>query len=514
MMRRSLFAYVFALALLILPTSVHIHAQQSTRWKAEIPRTWDEAALADWATPIAGLNIRPTHMSARDFYALPIENSRTYPVYLPDREPAGYWEMLQHVGPRPLIEPDKLMTESDWIEAGRRVFDELDHFPLRTRDPKFISAARSRDTFDPARATVLVDGTVLGMRWVPTEAGVALSFSNCTNCHTAYLKDGTRIAGAPTFAGRRTAVAPLLFAVHDANGLVPAAVPIRMGDEPFGMRLYRAYGVPWAKDDVHERMKTMTPGDFVPWSVASDRGGAVPRWNGSLFYPTKVPDLIGVKERRYLDATATHLHRGIGDLMRYAALVSSAEATEFGPYHVLPADARRVRARLPDEALYAMALYVYSLQPPRNPNPRDEMAQDGERIFRREGCPMCHTPPLYTSNKVTLAQGFSPAGAPGTLDILPLSVGTDPGLALHTRKGTGYYKIPSLRGVWYRGHYLHDGSVASLEEMFDPGRLKEQHVPGGWSPPGVKARSIPGHEFGLMASPADRARLIAFLRTL
>jgi cytochrome c peroxidase len=46
-----------------------------------------------------------------------------------------------------------------------------------------------------------------------------------------------------------------------------------------------------------------------------------------------------------------------------------------------------------------------------------------------------------------------------------LRVGTDPGLALLTRKGTGYYKIPSLKGVWYRGHYLHDGSVASLEEM-------------------------------------------------
>ena len=454
-------------------------------------------------------------MPASEFYALPIENLRTYPVYLPDREPPGYWEMLQHVGPRPLIEPGKLATESDWIEAGRRVFEELDHFPLRTLDPKFISAARSRDTFDPARTTVLADGVVMGMRWTPTQAGVALSFTNCANCHVAYLKDGTRVAGAPTFAGRHTAVSPLLFPVHDANRLVPAAVPIHMGEEPFGMRLYRAYGVPWAKDDVHERTKTMTPGDYLLWSIAGDRGGAVPRWNGSLFYPTKIPDLIGVKERKYLDATATHRHRGIGDLMRYAALVSSAETTDFGPYHVLPTDARRVQARLPDEALYAMALYIDSLQPPQNPNPRDQRALEGEKIFRREGCPMCHTPPLYTSNKITLAQGFSPApDAARTLDVIPLSVGTDPGLALHTRKGTGYYKVPSLKGVWYRGHYLHDGSVASLEEMFDPGRLKADHVPGGWSPPGVKARAIPGHAFGLTASPADRESLIAFLRTL
>jgi len=108
-----------------------------------VPVTWDEAALANWATPVAGLNQRPTHMSAKDYYAWPIDNLRTYPVYYPGREPAGYWEMLERVGPKPLIEPERLKTEADWIEAGRRVFDELDHIPLRTFDPKFITAART-----------------------------------------------------------------------------------------------------------------------------------------------------------------------------------------------------------------------------------------------------------------------------------------------------------------------------------------------------------------------------------
>jgi cytochrome c peroxidase len=100
------------------------------------------------------------------------------------------------------------------------------------------------------------------------------------------------------------------------------------------------------------------------------------------------------------------------------------------------------------------------------------------------------------------------------LDILPISVGADPGLALKTRKGTGYYKVPSLKGVWYRGHYLHDGSMTSLEEMFDPDRLKETHKPGGWRPPGAETRAIKGHEFGLRLSAEERAELIAFLRTL
>jgi hypothetical protein len=73
--------------------------------------------------------------------------------------------------------------------------------------------------------------------------------------------------------------------------------------------------------------------------------------------------------------------------------------------------------------------------------------------------------------------------------------------------------VPSLKGVWYRGHYLHDGAAASLEEMFDPDRLNDTHVPG-WSLPGTTTRAIKGHEFGLHLSPSEREQLIAFLRTL
>ena len=67
----------------------------------EIPKVWDETALAEWATPIAGLNVRPTNMSAKDYYSMAVENLRTYPVYFPGREPGGYWNMLQRVGPKP-----------------------------------------------------------------------------------------------------------------------------------------------------------------------------------------------------------------------------------------------------------------------------------------------------------------------------------------------------------------------------------------------------------------------------
>jgi hypothetical protein len=69
-------------------------------------------------------------------------------------------------------------------------------------------------------------------------------------------------------------------------------------------------------------------------------------------------------------------------LMRYAALVSLAESVDFGPRHVLSPGSTRVQARLSDEALYALARYIYSLEPPPNPNPRDDKAVAGERIFQ------------------------------------------------------------------------------------------------------------------------------------
>ena len=115
---RSRMAKLFPLALLALAGGGAFLGkggpQEADRnVSAQIPKTWDEAALTEWATPVAGLNMRPTHISAKEYYAQTVENLRTYPVYINGKEPEGYWEMLNRVGPQPLIEPEKLKTETD-----------------------------------------------------------------------------------------------------------------------------------------------------------------------------------------------------------------------------------------------------------------------------------------------------------------------------------------------------------------------------------------------------------------
>jgi hypothetical protein len=134
----------------------------------DIPKVWDEAALADWVTPVAGLNVRPSHISTKDYYSAAVYNLRSYPAYFPGREPASYWEMLQQVGPKPLIEPEKLKTEAEWLAAGQRVFDEADTPQLRNFDPQYIAQVRSREYLEAQGAVPFADGTMDIMRWVPT----------------------------------------------------------------------------------------------------------------------------------------------------------------------------------------------------------------------------------------------------------------------------------------------------------------------------------------------------------
>lgn len=470
----------------------------------EPPRVWDDRALADWASPVAGLNMRPGRFSESEYYAAPVtESVRTYPVYLPGREPAGYWAMLQQKGPEPLIVPGG-RSKADWTRAGQTVFRELDAPLLRTYDPELIATARSAERLRQAGARVQPDGTIAGLRWAPTSKGLALSIAECSGCHARVMPDGTWLDGAPAnYTGNA------LF-----GQIFTRALTMLFSGESSAQTNWRMYAVPWVAGDIHEALRTMPAVELSALRRAVITGTTA-RVNGSPYFPTKIPDLIGIGERRYLDHTATHQLRDSGDLMRYAALVACCDPLDFGPHRMLSGSQRQIHGRYPDELLFALAQYLYSLTAPVSPHRDAPGVAEGRRIFARERCAACHPPPSYTNNKLTPAAGFTlPAGHPFAADILPVSVGTDAGLALRTRKGTGYYKVPSLKGLWYRGLYGHDGAVSSLEDWFDAARLREDYVPSGFRGHQGNSRAVPGHEFGLQLPAKDRAALIAFLKSL
>ena len=491
------------LALMTLVGLVGVAAQSNGPVR-QAPRFWNDRELAEWATPIAALGVRPAHFSEREYYAAPVgEWLRSYPVYFPGREPAGYWEMLRARKPEPLIARGA-RTDAGWIDGGKRVFEEMDVPAFRSTDPEIIAMVRSGEELARRGGQAQKDGSVLGLRWVPTSKGLALGVPDCSGCHTRVLPDGSLLNGAPFNVPLNGVTGELI--TRGTSSLFP-------GDS-LAIANWRAFTVPWIRNDVHDSIRSMTEAEAGAL-FGSIPPGAFPRFNGSPFYVTKVPDLIGVRDREYIDHTGTHRLRSLEDVMRYAALVSCCDSAEFGPHRVLTDAQRKIVYRMSDEQLFALAKYLLSLEPPPNPHASDPRAAAGRAVFERERCGSCHAPPLYTNNKLTLAQGYQPPpDHPNRADIMSVSVGTDPNLALKTRKGTGFYRVPSLKGVWYRGLFNHDGSVMTLEEWFDPARLRQDFVPSGFVGYNVTRRAVPGHEFGLRLPAADKAALIAFLKTL
>jgi len=508
MYQRSRIVSAVALTLCVLSAMGQRRAKQ---WIPDIPKMWVDQEMSELEVPLSNRTSSPKQIPAEYYYRIPIRPIyKTYPVYGPGREPAGYLESLRQLDPVIAFDPTELKAREDWLKAGELVFEA----PITTG--KLGATTSSSDLYlrDPqwyerTKAPLTRDGILPFYRYVITEKGkVEIGILSCAMCHTRVMPDGTVIKGA-------------------------------QGNFPFDRALALDYrSNPDKLDDaraLERSLFTVPGGDIRPENQFSKlsieelaRGheaippGVLARHRSSVWYPVQVPDLIGVKDRRYLDRTGLQQHRSIVDLMRYAALNQGgddlAQFDDFSPMALFFEGKRpdpNTQTRYGDEQLYALALYVYSLQPPANPNRLDALAAKGQKIFAREGCSGCHTPPLYTNNKLTLAEGFKiPMKDRQRYNILPISVGTDPNLTMKTRRGTGYYKVPSLRGVWYRGPFEHNGSVATLEDWFDPRRLGKDYEPTGFKGYGVTRRAINGHEFGLSLSEKDRRALIAFLRTL
>ncbi len=469
-----------------------------------IPKTWDDQAMASLEIPPADQAVTRVHVSSDYYYRIPIRPIyKSYPVYEPGKEPPGYEEWLKRQEPETVFDASKLKTEADWIKAGEMVFEA----PI-----SYEVLVRAVDVKDPqwrreVGALAAKDGALPYFRYVVREKGkLELGAISCATCHTRVMPDGTVIKGAQgNFPLERAGV----YIAH--RSFTPER--LRNFERSF-------FGAPWVKPDPMAGLDRISLDQMAEWHAAIPPG-VIARHGSSPFYPTQVPDLIGVKDWKYLDHTGLQLHRSIADMMRYSALNQGADfLASFGGFIPGARDFSSLpdpstQHRYSDEQLYALALYLYSLKPPVNPNKFDDAAARGRQVFKHEGCAVCHTPPLYTNNKLLPVDGFEvPIDHLKKYDIFPVPVGTDPSLTLKTRRGTGYYKTPSLKGVWYRSPLEHNGSIANLEDWFDPRRLKDDYVPTGFRGSGVKTRAVRGHAFGLKLSARDRSDLIAFLKTL
>ncbi len=195
--------------------------------------------------------------------------------------------------------------------------------------------------------------------------------------------------------------------------------------------------------------------------------------------PVTIPDLWGLRAQSWLTQAGTIRHESPIAL----AIRQDTQLT----------DSNHGLVRPPRELAWALAMYIYSLSPPPkapSSSPPSQLAR-GEAVFA-EACGSCHANEAYGGRVIKVA-----------------AIGTDPELAVGRGRGTGGYRVPPLLAVGDGAPYLHDGSVASLEELLSPERLEADYVGGllGEGP-------IMGHRPGTKLASADRQALLAFLRTL
>src|SRR5512138_2911813 len=97
-------------------SSVLVAQQQPAR--PQIPTTWDESALASLEVPGVAPGFSPHAVSAKYYYSVPVRPVfKTYPVYAPGKEPAGYFEWLRSREPQIVFNLEGLHSDLDWIKA-------------------------------------------------------------------------------------------------------------------------------------------------------------------------------------------------------------------------------------------------------------------------------------------------------------------------------------------------------------------------------------------------------------
>lgn len=79
--------------------------------------------------PLARADASPVQMTSEYYYAIGIRPVyKSYPIYAPGREPAGYLDWLKQQEPEIVFDLSKLKTEEDWIKAGELVFEAPSNF--------------------------------------------------------------------------------------------------------------------------------------------------------------------------------------------------------------------------------------------------------------------------------------------------------------------------------------------------------------------------------------------------
>lgn len=344
-------------------------------FRPEVPKVWDEKEIERFELPLVQRDRSPRHMSPEQYYALKVRPIyKTYPVYAPGREPKDYMDWLKQQEPEIIFDPAKLKTKEDCIRAGKIVFESE---PLVLP----MSADGSRITTDlpPDQNGILPAFLPFNSYIIRKKGVIEVGINSCAGCHTRVMPDGSWLSGAQGIVD--LPISP------DTLQRVRNATPEqlqRRRDNAWVM-----FGAPWITP--RQAFDAELTREELIRRLAARRPGTFGRQGTSSSHPPHVPSLIGIQDIRYLDATGLVRHRSIGDLARYAVvnqgLDTLAHYGDFQPSAGTTPFSSEPGTRYSDEQLYALGLYLYSLQPPPNPNPMTSRRSAASGSFNNRAVP-------------------------------------------------------------------------------------------------------------------------------
>jgi len=257
----------------------------------------------------------------------------------------------------------------------------------------------------------------------------------------ALAPDGSRLFVNNTLDGTLTVVDTATLAVTDT---VPITMISLDPDILQGKKLFNSAAA-----------SALTTDQWISCAVCHFDGGMDGRtWQGFPDGPRNTPALFGVGESLPIHWSGDldelqDVELTIRDIQFGTGLVTGPAHDSLGAPHAgISVD------------LDALAAYMNSLAVTSSPYIINAaQVKAGRETFNSLGCQSCHMPPNFTDSELH-------------------NVGTgDPAKEKNSHGRGANFDTPSLLGVWQTAPYFHDGSAATLEEVFQTGPV--HNISGG-----------------------------------
>ncbi len=309
------------------------------------------------------------------------------------------------------------------------------------------------------------EGYPLGMALSDDEQSVVFT---CASCHFSQLPDGRYAVGAPNHRYEYGVhnLAMGVFPLAATGGLVAPVDPLA---EAAIQPLLDAYWADWgAQAQLVGWMLTMLDQEIPQFSTENQRHYA--QWlPGTMDFfieplpiddgvhtvskiqalwgiPTPAEEAAAGMDHAMLGCTGNT--RSLSNFARAFAALGGGDAAAWGPDEVAP-----------------LVAYLESLDAPAAPVPDPAAAERGADLFFSAGCIDCHAGPRGSG--LTL-YSFAELGTDDAMRYWmdPEADGTPlTGVDMGEDTVTNALKAPRLVGLWTMERFLHNGAVASLDEL-------------------------------------------------